>query len=490
MTGHPKTVGPYEIVGEIARGAAGIVYRARHPAGGGDVALKMLREDRRGSDGLERFRREARIAARLKHPNLVPVLDAGDADGAFYYTMPVIEGRPLAEVLFLEPPPPARLAAMMEKIARAVDHAHRHGVVHRDLKPANILVREDGEPLVADFGVARDRTRATAMTAAGELLGTPAFMAPEQVLGRSREADERTDVYALGGILYLALARRPPFEATTFGELAAKILNADPIPPSEFDPAVDRSLEAIALKCLSKEASQRHATAGELAEALAALRAPSGEPPRRRRWPLTLGVALMLAAGPALLLSGSSTGPGNPPAGMAAVDGFWIERTEVTCEQYARFLAETDHRAPPTWRHRQPPKGWERRPVTHVSAADAAAYAAWAGRRLPTAEEWKQAAKGAERAADAEYACAETSLDSGPREATAPGDVAESGGLHFGGNVAEWTSTEGAAGPRMRLTGGGSWRTASRDCRTLPLEEIPADTRSPSVGFRCAQSWR
>ncbi len=483
MTGLPRTVGPYEILGEIARGAAGVVCRALPPGGGPPVALKLLHPGSRRPSAEERFRREARIAARLKHPNLVPVLDAGDSESGFFYTMPLVEGRPLTEVLFLDAPSPERLARLLAAVARAVHHAHERGVVHRDLKPANILVRPDDEPLVTDFGIARDRHRATAMTAMGELLGTPSFMAPEQVLGRAAEADARTDVYAIGAILYLALTGRPPFEATTFAVLSAKILEEPPEPPRVFNPSCDARLERIALRCLSKEPSERYASAAEVAADLAAVAAPAPALARRAplwRWPAAAALLLVVGLGVAW-----SRPDAAPPPGMVDGGGFWIDRHEVTTADYARFVRETGHRAPPTWRNGSPPRGQDRRPVTHVDWEDAAAYAAWAGKRLPTSAEWELAAEGVRELDVPRLACAETALDTGPRDADVPWDVSRRGVLGLGGNVAEWTAS---GGPRLRVVRGGSWRAPARE--RLDAREIPATERHGALGFRCATSSR
>ena len=477
MTDFPRTFGPYELVGEIARGACGTVFRARPRGGGPEVALKALREDAPDAAASDRFRREARMSARLRHPNLVPVLDAGEAEGRFYYTMPVIEGRPLAPGL--DAP---RLAALLEKVARAVHHAHGQGVIHRDLKPMNILVREDGEPVVTDFGIARDQRRATQLTTAGELLGTPAYMAPEQVSGMAHTADARTDVHALGAVLYYALSGRPPFDATSFVELSAQILHAEPPPLASLSPGVDPRLESIALRCLRKDPARRFASAGELADALAAI--PRTAPSRRSRLVPLVSAAAALAAAGSILASGSGDRP--VPVRMVRAGSAWIDRSEVTSGDYARFVAATGRKPPPAWRNGRPPKGKERRPVTNVTLEDAAAYAAWARRRLPTVDELRAAAAGVERLSADDVVCAPGALDAGPKDAGSGFDVAASGALHLGGNVAEWTSTASGAGPRLGIVFGGHWKSPWSHGVRLPIEEIPVETRDATIGFRCA----
>lgn len=482
MTGFPKRFGPYELVGEIARGANGAVYRARPVHGGSDVALKALREEAPDAAACARFRREAQTAARLRHPNLVAVLDAGEVDGRFFYTMPLIEGRPLAHDL--DGP---RAAALIEKVARAIHHAHQRGVIHRDLKPTNILVRADGEPVVTDFGIARDQRRATQLTTAGELLGTPAYMAPEQISGMAHTADARTDVHALGAVLYFLLTGTPPFDAITFVELSAQILHSAPMPPRALDPGIDPCLEEIVMKCLRKEPSERFSSAGDLADSLATV--AGSKRPSRSRWILAAAsgavlMALAMTAVGAKLASNLIEGRGS---GMIRVGSAWIDRSEVTCAEYGRFVSATGRKPPPTWRNGKPPKGRERRPVTFVSREDAAAYAAWAGLRLPTLEELRDAAAGIERLNADKMVCAPAALESGPDDADSAEDVAESGVLHLGGNVSEWTSSESIAGPRLGVVFGGNWRLAWSQCLQMPAIPVPVETRDSTIGFRCAR---
>ena len=478
MTGFPRTFGPYELVGEIARGACGTVFRARPRDGGPEIALKAMRDEAPDAAAAARFRREAQMASRLRHAHLVPVLDSGEAEGRFYYTMPVIEGRPLAPGL--DAP---RLAALLEKVARAVHHAHEHGVIHRDLKPMNILVREDGEPVVTDFGIARDQRRATHLTTAGELLGTPAYMAPEQVSGMAHTADARTDVHALGAVLYFALTGRPPFDAVSFVELSAQILHAEPPPPRTLFPGADPRLEEIALRCLRKEPSERFASARDLADALAAVARVTPSP---RRWPVHLAwAAVTLLVAGSILAGGSGDGP--RPGFMVRAGTAWIDRSEVTVGDYARFVAATGRKPPPTWRFGHPPRGKERRPVTHVTLEDAAAYALWVGKRLPKVEELRVAAAGIERLEPDDLVCAPGALDEGPMDADQGGDLSAFGVMHLGGNVAEWTSTQSSAGPRLGVVFGGNWSVPWATCVRAPVIEIPAETRVSVVGFRCAR---
>src|SRR5690348_2053083 len=200
----PPAIPGYTILGELGRGGMGVVYRALQVDLNRPVALKVLKATAAGPNAIERFRAEAEAAARLRHPNIVQVYAAGTWEGQPYFALEYLEGGTLARRLAGNPQPPAEAAALVEALARAVQHAHERGVVHRDLKPANVLLSADGIPKVADFGLAR-RQEAGLGTRTGDLLGTPAYMAPEQAAGRPHESGPATDVYALGAVLYECL---------------------------------------------------------------------------------------------------------------------------------------------------------------------------------------------------------------------------------------------------------------------------------------------
>jgi len=273
--------GRFEIVGKLGRGGSGIVYRARDPHLGRDVALKVLRFS--GDPSMrERLEREARTTARLAHPNIVTLHEAGTLDGTSYLVMELIPGESLAvrmPSLALEDK-----LALLGKVARAVAYAHSQGVIHRDLKPGNILIRPGGEPVVMDFGLARSLEGDLDLTVTGAAVGTPLYMAPEQLLGRREAVGPRTDIYALGVILYEALAGRPPFQGETIAQVTTRILSEDPVPPERRRPGVPRELSAAALRALEKDPARRYATAWTFAEDLA--RFGRGEPLSAK--PLTL----------------------------------------------------------------------------------------------------------------------------------------------------------------------------------------------------------
>jgi len=269
--------GPYKVIDELGRGGMGVVYRATQEPIGRTVALKVLLEPR--GKRRERFVREARAAARLEHPNIVSVHDVGEDEGVAYYSMELVEGRPLDRILLSERRLPVeRALAILEPIARAVDHAHRHRIVHRDLKPGNILITPAGKPVLIDFGLARaldeDDRR---LTRTGVAIGTPHYMSPEQVRGIRGEIDERTDVWALGVILYELLSGERPFKGETAEDLYAAIQLRDAVSLRKLVPGVPASVEAIVAKALERTKEERYASALDLADELA--RAARGEAP-------------------------------------------------------------------------------------------------------------------------------------------------------------------------------------------------------------------
>jgi serine/threonine protein kinase len=297
----------YEIHEKAGEGATAVVYRALDCELKRPVALKVLREGPGLSAiGRERFRREAQTAAGLAHPNLIQVYDTGEADGQLYIVMELVEGRPLSEILAEGRASRKELVEILEQAARGVAAAHEKGIVHRDLKPANILVSASGTPKVGDFGLAHLSEGATVLTLTGSALGTPLYMSPEQVEGRSKDITARTDVYALGAILYEILTRRPPHSGDTLGEIYGKIVHEEPTAPRKLDAKVSADLETIALKALEKDAGKRYPAAQAFAEDLR--RALDGEPILAK--PLSAPARLWrtLVRRRALVLSGAASG--------------------------------------------------------------------------------------------------------------------------------------------------------------------------------------
>ena len=298
--GLPRCFGDYELLEEIAHGGMGIVYKARQQIGGGTrlVALKMMRAGGQASPAVvERFLIEARAAATLEHPHIVPIYDVGAVDGQHYFTMQLMPGGSLQQRLADGPLPPLDAARLVQGVAEAVQHAHEHGIIHRDIKPHNILLASGGcEPLaddgtggshpplagatpkLADFGLVR--TRESGLSVTGEALGTPSYMPPEQARGELRHIGAPSDVYGLGAVLYALVTGRPPFQSADMFQTMRQVCEEEPLPPRQLNPAVPRDLETVCLKCLEKEPARRYASAAELAEELR--RFERGEPVQAR----------------------------------------------------------------------------------------------------------------------------------------------------------------------------------------------------------------
>lgn len=311
-----RPFGHYELLEELGRGGMGVVYRAWEPRLERAVALKLLLAGPFASDGFAaRFKREARIAARLRHPNIVAVHDAGQADDQPYYTMELVEGRSLAALVQSHPLPPARAASYLATIAQAVDFAHGQGVLHCDLKPSNILLAGDDRPKVADFGLARLWREAPGVTVEEGALGSPSFMAPEQAAGRRGEIGPATDVYALGAMLYHVLTGRPPHQGATLGEVLAQVRDSPVVSPRLLNVSVSRDLETICLKCLEKEPGRRYASAAALADDLlrygrgeTVLARPVSGPEKAWRWARRNRALTVALAGIVLAVMGGMAG--------------------------------------------------------------------------------------------------------------------------------------------------------------------------------------
>ncbi len=261
----PKIAG-YDVEGILGSGGMGVVYRARHQKLNRVVALKMLRSGQFATESeLNRFARESQSIAELHCPHIVQVHDVGDVDGRPFFTMELVDGGSLAEQLQGVPQTASRAAETIKTVAEAIHSAHRKGIIHRDLKPANILISLDGCPKIADFGLARHVDCDHPLTVSGTQLGTPSYMAPEQVLGGPNSIGPSVDIYALGAILYEMLTGRPPFRAESAMETQRQVTQVEPVAPGRINASVPGDLETICLKCLSKQPKDRYVTAEELA---------------------------------------------------------------------------------------------------------------------------------------------------------------------------------------------------------------------------------
>ncbi len=301
----PTAPPDFELLGILGAGKTATVYRARQTSSGRVVALKMLSVGwPNDAEAQRRFQVEIEAAASQDHPHIVQVLEVGTHQGRPFLVMEYCAGGNLAERLQNGPLPPRQAAALIEQLARTLHTVHENGFVHRDLKPANILFDGEELPKVADFGVVKRLDAARTSTAVGSLLGTPPYLAPEQIDG-SAPVGSHCDVYALGAILYECLIGRPPFRAGNVADILFDVLNREPMPPRLADPRLPRDLETICLKCLEKEPVRRYGSALELAEDLhrflngQAVRARPVRLPGRtwrwmRRYPLTAALAAAL----------------------------------------------------------------------------------------------------------------------------------------------------------------------------------------------------
>jgi serine/threonine protein kinase len=271
----PQPVPGYEILGVLGRGAMGVVYQARQLKAQRLVALKMILAGGHASpEELARFQVEAQAVARLQHPGIVQIFEVGEHDGRPFFSLEFCAGGSLNTKLAGTPLPPTEAVALVEKLAQAMQAAHDKGVLHRDLKPANVLLSAEGQPKIADFGLAKKLDEA-GRTATGAVMGTPSYMAPEQAEGQ-KALGPAVDVYALGAILYECLTGRPPFRGPTTLDTLMLVVGQEPVPVRQLQPAVPRDLETICHKCLHKEPARRFASAAALAEDLRRFQA--GEP--------------------------------------------------------------------------------------------------------------------------------------------------------------------------------------------------------------------
>ena len=272
----PCRLGAYELVERIGQGGMGVVYKARQISLDRDVAVKVLSlAALPGPEAVHRFRTEAVTAGSLQHPNIVAVHEVGLAEGQHYLVMDYVSGPTLADVTRNGPLPARRAVQYLRTIAEAVHFAHERGILHRDLKPSNVLIDADDQPRVTDFGLAKRLAwnsefgiRNSELTISGQVLGSPAFIPPEQASGQRGRVGRRSDVYALGAILYQLLTGRPPFVGEALADTLRQVLNEEPLRPRLLNPTVPLELETIGLKCLEKEPDRRYPTAQALAEEL------------------------------------------------------------------------------------------------------------------------------------------------------------------------------------------------------------------------------
>lgn len=244
-------IGKYEVIREVGKGGMGRVYLAHDLSLGRKVALKLLLENS-DKNALERFKQEIQAMASLSHPNIVKIYEAGIENFRNYFVMDFIEGKTLKTILQEKKLPISKVVEIMVKVADAVEYAHKNNILHRDLKPDNIMLNHEENPIVMDFGLAKELDKESRVSETGEAIGTPAYMAPEQAKGNKVRIDHVSDVYALGAVLYELLTNSPPFQGTQHSILL-QIVDRDPTKPTKISKRIPRDLENICLKAMEKK---------------------------------------------------------------------------------------------------------------------------------------------------------------------------------------------------------------------------------------------
>jgi serine/threonine protein kinase len=478
-----RVIGGCRILQLLGRGGMGEVYLAEHLALQKNVALKILLPDMHTKEHVARFLKEARICSRIEHPNVVVIHDVGAQDGLHYIVMQYVQGKNLAELIWDRGGPlPWRSALRLIQLAAKGLHAvHQQGLVHRDIKPENIMLSVKLQVLLMDFGLVREEMDLSSVLS-GYVMGTPAFMSPEQCQGQP--LDRRSDIYSLGSTLYCLLTGKIPFQGETHREVFAQIVSGRQPPPiQQFNPLSPPQVSDLLRRLMSLSPEDRPpdalALAGELRALIrteqlaetaawepskaAAPSAPAASLPRlpslellpletrSERWheriPWLLGGSLIVACLLSLVLIASNLRRGgeerkrpDPPSrpGMVYIEdgfarlgddetklrkflsgymmesqlkqamevfrqeppqrtrvpAFWIDQYEVTNAEYARFIQKSNRQPPRHWNGKSPPLGKEDHPIVNISYDDAEAYARWAGKKLPTREQWMRAFRG------------------------------------------------------------------------------------------------
>lgn len=259
----------YEILEEIAQGGMGIIYRVQKRSTGQIMALKVLREKlRQSEEAKHRFSREAKALSKLKHPNIVSIVDIGIENEVPYFTMDFIDGKPLTEFTTNQRLSVLQIIDLIIKICDGLEHAHQMGIIHRDIKPSNILLDQNGEPHITDFGLAKCMENASMVTRSNTTLGTAYYMPPEQARGQTGLIGPRSDIYAIGVVFYELLTSKNPFQGQNTVEIYHKILTVEPTPPSSMNKEINKMLDTICMKCLKKDPFQRYQHAKDVCDAL------------------------------------------------------------------------------------------------------------------------------------------------------------------------------------------------------------------------------
>ena len=512
-------VSVYRIEGVIGEGGMGVVYRAHDEALDRVVALKCLHSNLAGdSDIRMRFAREARILREYGHPNVVRVFDFVEQDYFLAMVMELVEGPSLVEHLakWRGRMPFDEIRQIFQDVLAAVEAGHRQGVIHRDLKPENILITGTGEamrPKIVDFGIARI-LEGTTYTMTGAFLGTCCYMSPEQVR-EPHAADPRSDIYSLGVTLYQLCTGKLPFEGNHFAVMMAHV-NEQPVPPSRLRPDLPNELERLILDALAKDPADRPPSCAAFNQRLAAALPSHAAPITISDFPKS--VMRAGAASEMVLIAEGAFGMGQKRR-TVHLDAFYLDRSPVTNRQFALFLEITGYRPTDEDAARFVPqlvagklsKREQDHPVAYVSWVDARAFAAWAGKRLPSEAEWEKAARGTDgrkypwgraqpsplRANYGNHAGGTLPIGS------CPDGASPYGVLDLAGNVWEWCEDfddpafyeDGPPNnPRNQSTGqrmvmrGGSYLFGPDALRTYSRTSFEPHYRFAGGGFRCARS--
>jgi serine/threonine-protein kinase len=458
-----QELGKYEIVDEIGRGSYGVVYRAHDTTLDRAVALKVLHPQLLVDQAfVMRFQREARILARLRHPNIVTVYEVAEAEGNLYIAMELARGPSLAAAIAKQGRIPwQETLNLIEPVCKALDYAHRQGIVHRDLKPANVLLDEEYGPMLVDFGIARLVGGSSVSLTVDGVVGTLAYIAPE--VWNEVVAKAPADVYALGCIVYEMLTGEALFASATVAQSVLAHFNG-PQFPAQWPDGVPERLEAALSKALAREPEDRFASAGEMMDALEqVVSGPAGE----KALPTILSPTkpfepemVLIPAGEFLMGSDPNedkdADDNEQPQRTLYLPNYYVARTPATNAQYLAFVQDAGWTPPGHWEGGKPPRGKENHPVVYVSWVDALAYCKWlseaTGRsyRLPSEAEWEKAARGTDgniypwgNQWDAGRCNNE---ESGIGDTTPVGEYSPEGNSPYGcvdmaGNVLEWTSS-------------------------------------------------
>jgi formylglycine-generating enzyme required for sulfatase activity/tRNA A-37 threonylcarbamoyl transferase component Bud32 len=527
----PERIGKYEIEHKVGRGGFAVVYKARDPFLNRDVAIKVLHANLSDEpEMVERFYREARSAAALRHPHIVTIYEIGELDdGQIYLVMEYLPGLSLAEVLAeIKTFSVEQTLAILEQIADALDYAHGQNLVHRDVKPQNIRVqdKEDGtfDCVLTDFGLAKFLASED-LTTSG-VIGTFGYMAPEQAAGRQDQIGPATDVYALGVMAYRMLTGRVPFEGDSASVLVAHLQDPPPDPRAICD-ALSPGVASVLLRSLAKDPLDRYPSAGEMVADLRQVAGLAGLDelafaPHGSLWagagdvgPTELPEMIFVAEG--FFWRGSEEGDpeaaaNEKPRRQEYLPDYYVARYPVTNAQYMSFVRTMGSPAPVHWPGGEIPPGKEKHPVVNLDYQEAVDYCRWLSEmtgqryRLPTEYEWEKAARGGEPETRrypwgddwAKGRC--NSAEEGHGDTTAVDrynahNCSPYGVVDMVGNVWEWTDSlyrpypgsnyySTAHGSARYVVRGGSWRNGKEDARVSVRGRYKASTRRPYLGFR------